>query len=258
MSNVAVPPFLWADEGSFPSPVEYAVPASGEVQPYTATATWDGTNAGGDFVPTISLYSQSGDLLARVFPENVTLAAGDVAEVTFLPPFGSAANNTGPFGTGIQFNKDNEGGYLDVFTNDVDGVGNGMHLKNDAGAMALENVADGDYDIFNNGGPDSNLTIKNTSDHGILSIEQFGDDGALQIVSDSSADLLIKSNNGQVTINNAAGGNVLIEDIGGGNVILHVIGPGSGAYIMLEGLPTSDPGVSGALYTVAGAVFLSP
>lgn len=95
MSNIAtVPPWEWTQAGSQDAPFEYEVPASQEVQPYTSTATYDGTNASGDFVPVVSIYSQSGNLLARVFPP-VTVTMGDVAEVTYLPPFGSAATSSG-------------------------------------------------------------------------------------------------------------------------------------------------------------------
>lgn len=92
-ATLTVPPFLWSDEGSFPAPKTYEVPASGEVQPYTATATFDGSAAAGSFLPTISLYSAQGNLLGRVNPQGVIMNIGDVAEVSFIPPFGSAGGN---------------------------------------------------------------------------------------------------------------------------------------------------------------------
>jgi hypothetical protein len=92
-SGPGVLPWEWTQAGDQPAPFDYEVPPGQEVQPYTATATYDGTGASGDFVPTISIYSQSGNLLARVFPP-VTVTMGDVAEVTFLPPFGSAATSS--------------------------------------------------------------------------------------------------------------------------------------------------------------------
>jgi len=88
------PPWEWSANPPGDAPYTYQVPGSLEVQPYTSTATYDGTNASGDFVPTLSIYSQSGGLLARVFPA-ATVTAGDTAEVTFMPPFGSAASTQG-------------------------------------------------------------------------------------------------------------------------------------------------------------------
>lgn len=84
-----VPPFLWADAGTFASPKTYTVPGSGEVQPYTATATY--VNASGQAIlPALRLKSSSGNLLALVFP-SATIADSTSAEVSFVPPFGSAA-----------------------------------------------------------------------------------------------------------------------------------------------------------------------
>lgn len=84
-----IPPFLWADAGTFPSPKKYKVPGAGEVQPYTATATY--ANASGQAIlPALRLKSSSGNLLGLVFPAT-TIADGDSQEVSFVPPFGAAA-----------------------------------------------------------------------------------------------------------------------------------------------------------------------
>lgn len=114
-----VPPFEFSQVGTFDAPYTYEVPASGEVQPYSATATYDGTSASGPWEATISIISANGNLLARVHPENVVNQTGDVVEVTFIPPFGSAASSSGT-STGIQYDKLNDGDWLDV---QVDGTG---------------------------------------------------------------------------------------------------------------------------------------
>lgn len=95
MSNVAIPPFLWSDSGDFDSPVGYKVPGSGEVQPYTATATYT-NNSGGDILPALRIKSASGNLLALTFPVGGTIANGAASEVTFVPPFGSAGGSSSP------------------------------------------------------------------------------------------------------------------------------------------------------------------
>ncbi len=89
-----VPPFLWADSGTFTSPHTYEVPGSGEVQPYTATATY--VNASGQAIlPALRIKSDSGNLLTLTFPVGQTIADGASSEVTFVPPFGSAQGSGG-------------------------------------------------------------------------------------------------------------------------------------------------------------------
>lgn len=109
-------PWEWSANPDGPAPYTYQLPGSLVVQPYTSTAIYDGTSAAGNFVPCLSIYSQTGGLLARVFPA-ATVTAGDTATVTYLPPFGSAATSSGGGGSGIQFDTDNEGGWLEVTTN---------------------------------------------------------------------------------------------------------------------------------------------
>lgn len=95
-NGLPVDPFLFAQQGDSDDNFIYTVPASGEVQPYTATATF--TNGSGQAIqPTISIYSAQGNLLARVFPVE-PVADGDSAEVTWMPPFGSAASTPSPSG----------------------------------------------------------------------------------------------------------------------------------------------------------------
>lgn len=87
-----VDPFLFAEAGSFNSPHAYTVPGAGEVQPYTATATYV-NNSGQAILPALRLKSASGNLLALVFPAT-TIANGGSSEVSFVPPFGSAATSS--------------------------------------------------------------------------------------------------------------------------------------------------------------------
>jgi hypothetical protein len=94
-----VEPWEWSSNPSGPAPYTYSVPASLVVEPYTATATYDGTDAAGNFVPTLSIYSQSGALLASVAPSWVVMTPGEVAEVSFIPPFGAAPASSPPSGS---------------------------------------------------------------------------------------------------------------------------------------------------------------
>lgn len=90
-----VPPFLWADSGDFDSPKVYEVPGAGEVQPYTATATFT-NNSGQAILPALRIKSDTGNLLSLTFPVGQTIADGDSQEVTFVPPFGSAQGSATP------------------------------------------------------------------------------------------------------------------------------------------------------------------
>jgi hypothetical protein len=88
----------WSNNPPLDAPYEYQVPGSLEVQPFTSTATYDGTDAEGDFIPVLTVYSQTGAILARVFPQ-ATVKAGDGALVTFVPPFGSSPSSPSPGST---------------------------------------------------------------------------------------------------------------------------------------------------------------
>ena len=102
MSTVfGAPPYLFGQQGSQPAPFEYDVPASLEVVPTAATATFDGTGASGDFLACLSFYSQAGNLLSRVFP-TAKVTAGDVAQVSYAPFPGGMTSGGGGGTTGFE------------------------------------------------------------------------------------------------------------------------------------------------------------
>lgn len=80
-----------------PAPLVYDVPATQLVTPLLASAVFDGSGAGQDFLPCMTFYGPGGTLLGRFGVEN-TLHAGDVAEVTYSPfsrtPAGAAPGAT--------------------------------------------------------------------------------------------------------------------------------------------------------------------
>jgi hypothetical protein len=91
-----VPPFLFAAQGTFNAPFTYKVPGSGEVQPQTASATFDGSGASSSFLPTLSFYAQSGNLIARLPLTSGAIPAGGSAEVTWAPFLsGPSSSSTG-------------------------------------------------------------------------------------------------------------------------------------------------------------------
>lgn len=66
------------------SPLTYTLAELGFVDVQSVFAHFDGTAAGGSFRPALTIRSQNGTILARVFPSD-TLAAGDTADVTYAP-----------------------------------------------------------------------------------------------------------------------------------------------------------------------------
>lgn len=84
-------------------PASYRVPASLEIVVSSVFARFDGSGAGGDFLATLDILSQSGNLISRVAVNSQTLAAGDSARVTWAPFLrrASAATPPPPSGTTI-------------------------------------------------------------------------------------------------------------------------------------------------------------
>lgn len=74
---------IFAD-GPIDAPAKYVVPGSSEIVPLAVQALLDGTNASGDFLPTLIFRSQAGHVIARV-PVSTTVAAGGSAEVSWFP-----------------------------------------------------------------------------------------------------------------------------------------------------------------------------
>ncbi len=111
-------PYLFSQTGTFPAPYTFTVPATLEVRTDMASASFDGSGASGAFLPAISFYSPSGVRLGTFPCQGTPLAMGDSAEVTWFP-LGLAASSAAAPGGGIQFDTDNEGGYLTVAANNA-------------------------------------------------------------------------------------------------------------------------------------------
>jgi hypothetical protein len=71
------------------APVSYEVTERGSFDLQSIFASFNGAAAGAAFRPVVTIRSQNGDILARVFPSD-TVAAGDTADVTFAPFLGGA------------------------------------------------------------------------------------------------------------------------------------------------------------------------
>lgn len=70
--------------GPRPTPEAYVVPGSLEIQLSSVSAEFDGSAAGGNFDPTLSVYSKDGLLVSRT-KVGSTVTAGDSAVCTWIP-----------------------------------------------------------------------------------------------------------------------------------------------------------------------------
>ena len=125
-------------------------------------------------------------------------------------------------GGGIQFDVDNEGGWLEITTNDTSpdtGVGLGLYSHT---GVEIKNSTDGGF------------SLSNTTDLGINIEDSYTGSGGDGIT--------ISSDNG--------------VHISGG--IGTTAGVTLGGRIFMHGLPGFDPGVSGQLWSDSGVVTVSP
>lgn len=72
------------DFGGPAEQLEYQLGAGESFRPETVTASVDGSGAAAEFVPQLSLYAQSGQLLARTRTDD-SVAAGSSGVATFAP-----------------------------------------------------------------------------------------------------------------------------------------------------------------------------
>jgi hypothetical protein len=66
------------------TPHGYTLGQSEGLAPQTVEATFDGSAAAGDFLPTLTILTPDLRVLSRTFPSE-TVTAGDTAAVTFAP-----------------------------------------------------------------------------------------------------------------------------------------------------------------------------
>lgn len=64
--------------------LSYQLSGREELRPLSVAASVDGSGASADFVPRLSIFDASGELLSRTRSDD-TMAVGDSGEVTFAP-----------------------------------------------------------------------------------------------------------------------------------------------------------------------------
>lgn len=83
------------------APEGYQIPGAQEIIVKAVTATYDGTDAAGDFVPTLQVIAPNGTILASC-PTSTALVAGASADVSWFPRSGVSSGGGGSGITGIE------------------------------------------------------------------------------------------------------------------------------------------------------------
>ena len=96
---------------SVAAPLDYALPGSLEIILRCLVASYDGTGSGTAFLPAVQIISDSGHVAGTFVAAQV--AAGASADVTWFP---GGVNPAASAGSGIQFDTDNVGDWLEIET----------------------------------------------------------------------------------------------------------------------------------------------
>lgn len=222
VTELPVSPYLFSQPGSQAAPFTFTVPATLEVQVDSATATFDGTGAGGSFLPVMSFYSPSGVLIARMPLQSAALAAGTTEEVSWFP-FAPVVSGMSPSGGGIQFDtKPQAGAFLFVETDGPPpAVGQPTMELFDSGTGVFVHEDTGSGIVLAGSGASSFIV-------GGGGVQIAAATGGVTIVTDGGATLTVDSDgtlnlnggtNTALTAGNTSAGSVTISAAGGGVTI---------------------------------------
>lgn len=87
-------------DGGDDAPFDVTLPQGAALQPVAVNAAFDGTGAGGDFIPAVVLLSPSGVVIARAADPANVVSAGSSAEGSWFPGVKNAAAGVTPSGGG--------------------------------------------------------------------------------------------------------------------------------------------------------------
>lgn len=234
-------PWEWTEQISAPAPYEYKFTGTDQVELYTSTCVYDGTGASADFVPALAIYSPTGGLLGRVFPQGV-VAQGKKGSVTFVPPFGAAASAPAGSGAGIYFaTSPQSGSYLDITTTGTDANGVGVAIIDTGGGGIELQAGEGELLI---GGTAVGFQLSSV---GPASINTLGDfyiftNGGGFLVQNDSAEIHMVESTGEILLSS--------NGYGGINLTL----TGTLTYLTIVGLPTTNPGGANRVWNDAGTL----
>jgi hypothetical protein len=258
------------------APEDYLVSGAAAIDLLAVRAVFDGTGAGGDFVPVVQIVNEAGEVMLQCVGETVT--AGDSASVTFAPFLRTATSSTPPPGGGIQFDTSPQvGDWLEVTTTGAGPSGGGIFF-NETGGNDIEFDTAGRFVVVAGGklvrlqasGAQAELFSNHLKVTGNTDLEVHSS-GAETFTGQtfffqgdhSGSDTLAVDVYGGVNI--TAGlpgfqGQLAINPDGSVQMDTAAaqIKVDTAGNIILTPLPTLDPGVSGAVWNSGGTLKVSP
>lgn len=81
-------------DGPVAVPMNYTLPATQEIQVRAVNVDFDGSAAGGDWIPALVIVGQSGRVIARAADPANVVTAGDDAEVSWFPGVKNSSSAT--------------------------------------------------------------------------------------------------------------------------------------------------------------------
>jgi hypothetical protein len=222
------------------APLNYVVAGGQEIIVKTVYGVFDGTGAGTAFYPTIRLLAPGGDVVGEYRAE-ATVAAGASAQVTWFPGVTESGD--------IRFNVDNEGGYLDITTNNKDPNGYGF---------ALTDLTNGGILVHGNGGGGVVLEADQANNPGVSLITRGASNSGLDFETHdmNNAGFNFTTNdsgNGGFAVNTlgASNGGIALTAGAAGGIALTLSG---GGQLLMSGLPTANPGGSHRVWNNGGVL----
>lgn len=169
-----------------PTPLDYVVAGAQEIVPKAVYASFDGSGAGGDFLPVLQIISDSGHIVASCPAAKV--AAGASADVTWFP---RVAGNTQVAGDGIKFDTLNVGDWLDIETTGAGPSGFAIRIATEHSPIGDIHIDSGhdvliDAQSFIDLRTPSNIDLLSQAAGSIITIEQDGGGGEIRLVGDGA------------------------------------------------------------------------
>jgi hypothetical protein len=226
------------DKAATSVPKQYKIAGAQEIVLKGVTASFNGSGAGGSWVPAVKVIDPSG-FVVGTYTLGASLAAGVSADVSWFPGVGT---NTGAGGSGIQFDTDNEGGWLDITTNNTDPNGAGMQLIDKSGG-SIYVIAEHASQLFLDS--DNGIELSDNSASNGLRIVQENDGGITLLDQGAGGIFANVVGNGGFGVENDGSGDILIQQAGPGNAIMRGDGNGN-----IEMLGTSNGASSGFVQMV--------
>lgn len=201
--------------GDSAAPVTYTVPGAQEIVVNTLFASFDGSGTASSWFPCIRVIGPGGGVVGEFLTARPVTAGGS-ADATFGPFL------MGTSASGIQFDTDNRGDWLEVTTSDVvpNATGAGIYLEA-TGPGGIELTTDQSLELFGDSGVDITATGHNDP------IQIIGD-GNVLVEASGTGDLTVtQTGTATIDVNNTGGGDVTVRTKNGAG-LLSLTNEGSG------------------------------